>query len=448
MTAAESEPKNEINLISDNTTQEPHHSSSSKRRRRSSATAAAALAHEQLHDFQEKYSLIDPGNHPASHFEPHMSPTRFKIRSWLANYTSTQSSSLAKWQRRHRTTLRDIYFSYTSLLGSHTFYVLCLPTPVFSGHFEQTKDMVYVFGWTIYWTGFIKDYLCLPRPRSPPVHRIALSEYTTKEYGAPSSHTANAVGVSLYGLYQLLIRSNGPATGSWLKRSAAVAGIGLYCASMVVSRVYCGMHGLVDLISGAIVGVSCFAVRLAMKLISQRTGIGLDAGRAHWWTPLVSIAWNLYLLLYAQPEPVDECPCFDDSVAFVGVISGVECCEWFIRWFGFKLVFGYQLGSPWSIVVKRLAVGVPLVVLWKYVVSKPLVSFVLLKVLRLKDDKVRAREEHDKDTDATSATITECPPYKPRSRIEILTRFFVYAGIPVSVMLLSPPVVHFLMGDS
>ena len=438
MMTTESEPVNAVDFTNGNAMQEPHQ----PHRRRSSVTTAAALAHEQLHDFQEKYSLLDPGNHPASHFEPHMSPTRFKIRSWLAKYMSTQSPSLAKWQRRHRTTLRDIYFSYTSLLGSHTFYVLCLPTPVFWGYFEQTKDMVYIFGWTIYWTGFIKDYLCLPRPRSPPVHRIALSEYTTKEYGAPSSHTANAVGVSLYGLYQLIKTP----TGSWLGTSASVAGIGLYCASMVVGRVYCGMHGLVDLISGALVGVTCFAVRLAMKSISSKAGIGLDAGVAHWWAPIVSITWNLYLLLYAQPEPVDECPCFDDSVAFVGVISGVECCEWFIRWFGFQLAFGYQKGSPWTMVMKRLAVGVPLVVLWKYVVSKPLVSFILLKVLRLKDDKLETQEERDKSKDTDGAVVTECPPYKPRSRINILTRFFVYAGIPAAVLLVSPPIVHLLTG--
>ncbi|KAA8565498.1 hypothetical protein EYC84_009357 [Monilinia fructicola] len=43
----------------------------------------------------------------------------------------------------------------------------------------------------------------LPRPLSPPLHRITMSGSAALEYGFPSTHSANAVSVAVYALFTL-----------------------------------------------------------------------------------------------------------------------------------------------------------------------------------------------------------------------------------------------------
>ena len=135
------------------------------------------------HEVQTKGEnvLINPGNHPADHFKSRMSATRFQIRQYLTRFTDTQSETLRDWQETYRTGFGDVFFPYTALMGAHTFYVIFLPMPIWFGYHELTRDMVYILAYSIYLSGYLKDYLCLPRPKSPPVRRITLSKYTAKE---------------------------------------------------------------------------------------------------------------------------------------------------------------------------------------------------------------------------------------------------------------------------
>lgn len=383
--------------------------------------------------FREDSLLVDPGNHPVSHFEKRMGPLRFTIREMLIGFTNEQSVSLFKWQEKHRSYLRDLFFVYTAFLGSHTFYVICLPTPAWAGYFEATKDMVYILGYSIYLSGYLKDFLCLPRPRSPPIKRITLSKYTTKEYGAPSSHSSNAVGITSLFLYNIWKSDN-----SWpITTKLALSGLSLfYCSTIIVGRIYCGMHGGLDLISGGLVGIVCFAIRMVFKNILFRD---FNSG-SHIWYPAFSVLWGLGILL-KHVKPIDECPCFYDSVAFIGVISGVECCDWIIKYFGLNLVYYFETGSFLKI-LQRIAIGVPMVILWKYVISKPLTSLLVLKLFRLEDD--RYIDDAKKQDDSNDNGSTPCKLFSGFSKVNIVARFLIYAGIPMTVMLLSPiPIVFF-----
>ncbi|SMN22836.1 similar to Saccharomyces cerevisiae YJL134W LCB3 Long-chain base-1-phosphate phosphatase with specificity for dihydrosphingosine-1-phosphate [Maudiozyma saulgeensis] len=379
-------------------------------------------------EYTEKYLLLDPGNHPSSHFKDKMSPLRFNIRQYFIKFVDNQSSSLAKWQTKHRSPINDIFFSYSALLGSHTFYVLCLPLPCYFGLFEFTRDTVYIIGYSIYLSGLLKDYLCLPRPRSPPVHRITLSEYTAKEYGAPSSHTANAIGVSLL-ILQWAFTSNTVTLNQ--KIILTILAI-VYCLTLTIGRIYCGMHGLFDLVSGALVGLICFLIRMILKY----TFINFNCGR-YFWYPIISVCWGL-TILFNHPSPIDVCPCFYDSVAFVGVISGIELCDWFIKFFGFSLVYSFDFTTNILIMIRRLIVGILVTVIWKYLIGKPLINFFLLKILKFIDD--RDLDEHDEPLPEDH----ECKLFKGNSNVNIVGRFLIYAGVPMSVLLLSPPAITFV----
>jgi membrane-associated phospholipid phosphatase len=300
--------------------------------------------------------------------------------------------------------------------------------PVWFGYFETTKDMVYILGYSIYLSGFFKDYWCLPRPRAPPLHRITLSEYTTKEYGAPSSHTANATGVSLLFLYNIW-RMQESSVMVQLLLSCVVL---FYYMTLVFGRIYCGMHGILDLVSGGLIGIVCFIVRMYFKY--RFPGLRIEE---HWWFPLFSVGWGL-LLLFKHVKPVDECPCFQDSVAFMGVVSGIECCDWLGKVFGVTLVYNLEPNCGWRLTLARLLVGLPCVVIWKYVISKPMIYTLLIKVFHLKDDRNVAARKRLEATHKEGASKYECPLYIGEPKIDILGRFIIYAGVPFTVVMCSP----------
>lgn len=374
---------------------------------------------------EENRLLLDPGNHEPDHFKSKMSPLRFCLRQHLEKYVSLQSMYLSQWQKKYRTPFRDLVFLYSSLLGSHTFYVLCLPLPAWLGYYNDTKDLVYIIGLSIYISGYFKDYFCLPRPHSPPLKRITLSKSTTKEYGAPSSHTANATGVSLYLLWVLYNNTDISQTTRIVFTVLVIS----YCLVLTLGRIYCGMHGLLDIFSGAIIGALCMIGRILCK---DYFFINYNLGD-NWWTPIFSLALYLALLLY-HVRPIDECPCFDDSVAFIGVIFGLEVSDWYIQYFGLGLVYNFTK-STLKILLVRLMVGFPCLVIWKYVLSKKIVYFLVGKVIGIQRD---TKEREFLIQKHLKSGKMECLPFCGVSKFDIITRFFIYAGIPFTVMLFTP----------
>lgn len=380
-------------------------------------------------DFQEEHLLQHPGNYPRERYMKRMTRIRYAMRQYLIQFTDNQSLALFEWQARHRTQFRDVYFAYTALLGSHTFYVLCLPIPAFLGAFDLVRDMVYILGYSIYLSGFFKDYWCLPRPQSPPLHRITLSAYTALEYGAPSSHSANATGVTLLLLWNTW---TSPTLSLPVKLGCSFLSL-FYYFTLVVGRIYCGMHGMLDITSGAAIGIVCFVVQLLAK--SFFSGYDLTT---RWWFPICSVGWGLLILLN-HVRPIDECPCFEDSVAFIGVVSGVECGDWFLHRFGKVAGADMGLQRGFRFFIYRLCVGIPCIVIWKYVISKPLAYNFLIKVLRFKDDRDEKAAVHAKKNEDV-----KCPLYIGEAKIDIFGRFIIYAGIPITVVIICPAMFELL----
>ena len=111
----------------------------------------------------------------------------------------------------------------------------------------------------VYWTGFLKDMLCLPRPLSPPLARISMSGSAALEYGFPSSHSANAVSVAFYAIYTLR-QSADRDTSNWNMGLQAL--FYFYALSIIAGRLYCGMHGFLDVLVGSIMGALITAFQL------------------------------------------------------------------------------------------------------------------------------------------------------------------------------------------
>lgn len=201
-----------------------------------------------------------------------------------------------------------------------------------------------------------------------------MSHSVSLEYGFPSTHSTNAVSVAVYAVYML--RSAGSAINPTLKLAMEISSY-FYATSIILGRLYCGMHGFFDVLFGGILGAALAMVEcLYGEAMADLVFLGSPMA------PTIILLATL-ALVRIHPEPADDCPCFDDSVAFAGVIIGVELGNWHFAQSGLAWDLPMPATVPfdlqvlgWPKAVARVIVGVVVVFAWREVM-KP----TLLKVL-------------------------------------------------------------------
>lgn len=311
----------------------------------------------------------DAGLRTLHHYQRRLPRWRYNLRQRLIPIVRWETPYLASMQTRCRSPMLDTYFAFTANLGTHTFFMTFLPICFWFGYPDIGITLVHMLGLGVYLSGAVKDFLCLPRPLSPPLQRITMSGSAALEYGFPSTHTTNAVSVALFGLYRLnLIREDISAT------TYALGCLGCYCyaTSITIGRMYCGMHGFFDVVVGGLLGAVVAWARV-------QYGASFDewvvAGS---WTRLALIVVVLALAVRFHPEPADDCPCFDDSVAFLGVIMGVSIGIWhFVKEDLANVNAGANMSTRYNFATQdvlksgaRLVGGVFVVFLWRAVMKR------------------------------------------------------------------------------
>lgn len=408
-----------------------------KRSRTDSVVSSIMDAVEQIKVNNEHTDMNtkDPGLKPDDFYKKRMSSLRYTLRTLLLSFVKNETKPLVYIQENFRNFVLDEYFIYSANLGSHFFYVICLPMtrwiPISANH-DYSRDLIYLLAFSIYLSGLIKDYLCLPRPKAPPIIRITHSEYTTKEYGAPSSHTANATAVTFYVLLQLCLSIKQFS----IKQIILFFGmISMYYTTLTFGRLYSGMHGFFDLESGALIGLLTLAVRLVSKNY-------LD----YYLLPKSSILYPIghvlfgYCLLFFHTHPVEMCPCYEDSVSFIGVVGGLEISDWLCYKLGQNYLpwvksesLSYLLPLPLNevtdsntkVILLRLLIGVSSVLLWKEVIT----VFITKKIFKLKTTSILSnktlKQEEIKEFEQLPITV-------------VLLRYWIYAGIAIVSCFVAP----------
>ncbi|KAF3908063.1 hypothetical protein ABW21_db0204233 [Orbilia brochopaga] len=192
------------------------------------------------------------------------------------------------------------------------------------------------------------------------------------EYGFPSTHSTNAVSVALYLLLMLRDDSSVPDN----LRIIYITLAALYATSIVFGRVYCGMHGFLDVIIGSALGV---VLALAEWVYGPTTNQWIWYGT--WVAP---VAWALAILAFVRihPEPADPCPCFDDGVAFAGVVVGIEVGHWHYA----RSSYGWSVPVPATVpysyeylgpvlTLARFAMGIVIIFVWREVAKSLLLKY-------------------------------------------------------------------------
>lgn len=220
----------------------------------------------------------------------------------------------------------------------------------------------------------MKDYFCLPRPLSPPVLRLSLSRTISLEYGFPSTHTWNAISTGLLMIALALssrdtqtksAESTPPAIFAMLQKvidralgskflaasslSTTIAFAAFYMTVVTFGRIYCGMHGFIDIGVGALLGAAAFAVRwLFHPAFCWMYALPTI------WSP-IALSFIVLATIFFRPVPLGDCPCYKDSICFGSVLIGAY--------------FSYYLRGDTLIAAQGVPVR-PLNAIARYIVGK------------------------------------------------------------------------------
>ncbi|KAI9679523.1 MAG: hypothetical protein M1817_005545 [Caeruleum heppii] len=310
----------------------------------------------------------DAGLRSHDHYRHKLPPWRHSLREALIPLIRRETPWLAWCQSTVRSPALDTYFAVTANLGTHTFFMIILPVLFWCGYTTLGRGMVHVLASGVFLSGYLKDLLCLPRPLSPPLKRITMSGTAALEYGFPSTHSTNAVSVAVYALYT--IRSEDSTLDP--KLSLFLEGLAYcYATSIIMGRIYCGMHGFLDVIAGSLLGaglsvLQCsYGPRLDEYLYSSGSALGA-----------ILFVSSLCVLIRIHPEPADDCPCFDDSLAFAGVMMGCEIGNWHYAVSGWAWDDPVAATVPFDLasmgylkVLLRIACGVLTIFMWREIMK-------------------------------------------------------------------------------
>ncbi|KAH0846569.1 PAP2 domain protein [Fonsecaea pedrosoi] len=200
------------------------------------------------------------------------------------------------------------------------------------------------------------------------------------EYGFPSTHSTNAVSVAVYSLYLLRQETNDLDTN--LKLGLQILAY-FYAVSIVLGRLYCGMHGFFDVIWGSILGA---LIALVQCLYGEAFDDWLHGGDLK---RVVLVILIILVLVRIHPEPADDCPCFDDSVSFAGVMIGCEYGVWHFARTSYAWSIPTRGTIPfdlekmgWVMTLARILLGVLVIFAWRGIM-KPTLLRILPPIFRV-----------------------------------------------------------------
>ncbi|KAG7447260.1 uncharacterized protein BT62DRAFT_1075337 [Guyanagaster necrorhizus] len=329
-----------------------------------------------------------------------LAPWRYAVRTKLVGRVKAESKAVAYLQRTMRTSWLDIYFVYSSYLGTDTFFLIVLPPFFFFGYDDFGRGLLMILALGGYASSSCKDLFCSPRPPSPPVTRLTLRDHHL-EYGFPSTHTTQCSSIALYFLLHV--------------SPAYRPHIFIYTFTIIFGRLYTGMHTFTDCIVGCILGSSAVWVH-SLPMFHYFEAWVFEGGLA---VPLVLIFVFLFFL-EMHPLPVDPCPCFEDSIASGSVALGALLGRWGANYFSVGTLLPISSWACaamwvdsdvlWMVPILKMFIGMSIILLWRLLAKAMLVP-ILKEVLREEVATSRVQGKHRKSY--------------------VLTKVIVYAGISV-----------------
>ncbi|KAI6122068.1 phosphatidic acid phosphatase type 2/haloperoxidase [Pisolithus sp. B1] len=329
-----------------------------------------------------------PGQLPQDVYDTVLPRWRSAIRNVILKAVECESPVLARMQNRFRNPWLDVYFLYTSSLGTHTFFMIALPVLFFFGYHDLGRGLIFVLASGIYLSSFIKDLVCAPRPFSPPLTRLTIGTHHL-EYGFPSTHSTNSVSLALFVFGHVHRAYTENSAMSDLAYCGSCVTLVIYVISIVFGRLYLGMHSATDCIVGVALGAGVWGAYVMVCDTMERL---LSSSS---WTVPCTIVPVCLLLVHFHPQPVDDCPCFEDAIAIISVILGAFVARWHSVYAGvddrlLQTVMPGGHGADWTfgeklrwclIACLKVNVGIIIIFIWR-LLAKSVLHLVLPPLFR------------------------------------------------------------------
>ncbi|KAG8883905.1 hypothetical protein FRB99_004553 [Tulasnella sp. 403] len=142
------------------------------------------------------------------------------------------------------------------------------------------------------------------------------------------------------------------------------------------------MHSFTDCAAGVALGTSIWLAQWSFGDILAKW-----ISSSGWQVPLITIPLGLSLV-NQHPDPVDDCPCFEDAIAFLSVLMGVTLSQWWRANWGFDEASGHfqsRMPSDWPmwtlIASAKMVLGVFIIFAFR-LVAKPTLLAILPPIFR------------------------------------------------------------------
>ncbi|XP_028848897.1 sphingosine-1-phosphate phosphatase 1 [Denticeps clupeoides] len=137
-------------------------------------------------------------------------------------------------------------FTFGTELGNELFYMTFFPFLIWNVDAYVSRRLIVVWVWVMYLGQCTKDVIRWSRPASPPVVKVEM--FYNSEYSMPSTHAMSGTAIP-FSLFLLTY-------GRWeypllLGLTVALS----WCVLVCLSRIYMGMHSILDVIVGFVYSV-------------------------------------------------------------------------------------------------------------------------------------------------------------------------------------------------
>ncbi|XP_044085439.1 sphingosine-1-phosphate phosphatase 1 [Neovison vison] len=175
-------------------------------------------------------------------------------------------------------------FCFGTELGNELFYILFFPFWIWNLDPLVGRRLVVIWVLVMYLGQCTKDIIRRPRPASPPV--VKLEVFYNSEYSMPSTHAMSGTAIPIS---MVLL-----TYGRW--QYPLIYGLILipcWCSLVCLSRIYMGMHSILDIIAGFLYTILILAIFYPFVDLID------NFNQTHKYAPLIIIGLHLALGIFS-----------------------------------------------------------------------------------------------------------------------------------------------------
>lgn len=305
-------------------------------------------------------------------------------------------------------------FTFGTELGNELCYITFFPFVMWNIDSLVARRIIMIWAWVMYLGQCTKDLLRWSRPASPPVVKVEM--FYNSEYSMPSTHAMSGTAIPFALFYVTL--------GRWEYPFAVGLSVALsWCILVCVSRIYMGMHSILDVLAGVLYSALILLVSLPTLDLIDRVVLHTS------WAPVLVLGLPFVLALLSFRLDAWSTS-RGDTAQILGSGAGVTLASHVNARLGFSRdSLSTSLTLPnitsWSLlaILLRMIIGVAVLVLTR-AVMKMLTLACLCRIFPAVGGDVRQARQH--------------------MHIELPYRYIVYSTVGFNVLFLVPLLFSYL----